>query len=235
MKLVALAAVILASATAYAQAPGETPIAPPPAPEAGPGPAIVAPEVPVMENRWAVGMSVGSLSVAPKDSPDNKTEFAIGELSIRFRATYHLELELALAGGQQKQQDGTQGNLDVNTGMLGLRYRFAADHHWNWWLGAGIGSISVTPTGATDQERQDAQRPMGSLAIGLEHRWSQFALHAELRGFGVGQRQDQPPPQTMPVASPNGTTMPQSYPPPTPASSPDLSGGMLTLGASYYF
>lgn len=230
MKLVALAAVILASATAYAQAPGETPIAPPPAPEASP--AVVAPEVAVMANRWAVGLSVGSLSVAPKDTPDNKTEFAIGELSIRFRATYHLELELALAGGQQKQQDGTQGNLDVNTGMLGLRYRFAADHHWNWWLGAGIGGISVTPTGATDQEKKDAQRPMGSLAIGLEHRWSQFALHAELRGFGVGQRQDQP--QTMPVTvtSPNGTT---TMPPPPAPSSPDLSGGMLTLGASYYF
>ncbi len=233
MKLAAIAAVILASATAYAQAPGETPIAPPPAPEAS---AVVpAPEVPVMANRWAVGLSVGSLSVAPKDTPDNKTEFAIGELSIRFRATLHLELELALAGGQQKLQDGTQGNLEVNTGLLGLRYRFAAERRWNWWLGAGIGGISVTPTGATDQVRKDAQRPMGSLAIGVERRWTQFALHAELRGFGVGQRQDQPPPQTMPVAvsSPNGTTtMP---PPPAPPSSPDLSGGMLTLGASYYF
>lgn len=233
MKLVALAAVILASQAAYAQAPGETPVAPPPAPEAGASPAVVAPEVPAMANRWAVGLSVGSLSVAPKDAPDNKTQFGIGELSIRFRATLHLELELALAGGQQKQQDGTQGDLEVNTGLLGLRYRFAAERHWNWWLGAGIGGISVTQTGATDQQRKDAQRPMGSLAIGLEHRWSQFALHAELRAFGVGQRQDQA--QMMPVAvsSPNGTTMP---PPPTPQpSSPDLSGGMLTIGASYYF
>lgn len=229
MKLLAIAAVILASATAYAQAPGETPMAPPPAPEATP---CVAAHIPVMANRWAVGLSVGSLSIAPKDTPDNKTEFAIGELSIRFRATYHLELELALAGGQQKLQDGTQGNLEVNTGLLGLRYRFAADRPWNWWIGAGIGGISVTPTGATDQDRKDAQRPMGSLAIGLERRWSQFALHAELRGFGVGQRQqDAAPPQTMPVAvSSGGTTMQ----PPLP-SSPDLSGGMLTLGASYYF
>ena len=229
MKLLAIAAVILASATAYAQAPGEVPMAP--APEATPY--VVAPEVPVMANRWAVGLSVGSLSIAPKDSPDNKTEFAIGELSIRFRATLHLELELALAGGQQKQQDGTQGNLEVNTGLLGLRYRFAAEHKWNWWIGAGIGGISVTPTGATDQDRKDAQRPMGALSIGLERRWSQFALHAELRGFGVGQRQqDQaPPPTAMPVAAGTNTMQP---PPPAP-SSPDLSGGMLTLGASYYF
>jgi hypothetical protein len=232
MKLLAIAAVILASATAYAQAPGDTPVMPPPAPAAD-TPCGCAAQVPVMANRWAVGLSVGSLSVAPKDTPDNKTEFAIGELSIRFRATLHLEVELALAGGQQKLQDGTQGDLEVNTGLLGLRYRFAAERRWNWWLGAGIGGISVTPTGATDQQRKDAQRPMGSLAIGIERRWSQFALHAELRGFGVGQRQDQAQPQTMPVAvsSPNGTTM--QPPPPAPPASPDLSGGMLTIGARY--
>jgi len=231
MKLLAIAAVILASATAYAQAPGETPMAPPPAPEASP--CGYAAPIPVMANRWAVGLSIGSLSVAPKDTPDQKTEFGIGELSIRFRATVHLELELALAGGQQKLQDGTDGTLQVNTGLLGLRYRFAAQRKWNWWLGAGIGGISVTPTGATDQDRKAAQRPMGALSIGLERRWSQFALHAELRGFGVGQRQQDaaPPPQTMPVAVSSGTTMQ----PPPPPSSPDLSGGMLTLGASYYF
>ena len=227
MKLLAIAAVILASATAYAQAPGETPMAPPP--EATP---CVAAQIPVMANRWAVGLSVGSLSVAPKDTPDNKTEFAIGELSIRYRATYHLEVELALAGGQQRLQDGTDGNLQVNSGLLGLRYRFAAEHPWNWWVGAGIGGISVTPTGASDQDRKDAQRPMGSLSIGLERRWSQFALHAELRGFGVGQRQqDAAPPPEMPVAA--GSSV--MNPPPAPPSSPDLSGGMVTLGASYYF
>jgi len=227
MKLLAIAAVILASATAYAQAPGETPMAPPP--EATP---CVAAQIPVMANRWAVGLSVGSLSIAPKDTPDNKTEFGIGELSIRYRATLHLEVELALAGGQQRLQDGTDGNLQVNSGLLGLRYRFAAEHPWNWWVGAGIGGISVTPTGASDQDRKDAQRPMGSLSIGLERRWSQFALHAELRGFGVGQRQqDAAPPPEMPVAA--GSSV--MNPPPAPPSSPDLSGGMVTLGASYYF
>ena len=68
MKLLAIAAVILASATAYAQAPGETPMAPPPAPEATP--CAYSAQIPVMANRWAVGLSVGSLSIAPKDTPD---------------------------------------------------------------------------------------------------------------------------------------------------------------------
>jgi hypothetical protein len=233
MKLLALAIPLLVAATAHAQAPGE--MAPMDA-APGAGPSTVAPagyaaaEVPVMANRWAVGLSVGSLSVSPQDQPDNKTEFAVGSLSIRYRATYHLEVELAMAGGQEKLQDGTQGDRQVNAGLIGLRYRFAADRHWNWWLGGGLGALSVTQVGATDQERQDAQRPIGALSIGLEHRWQQFALDAELRGFSIGQRQDQA--TTMPVASGSNVMTP-----PANGAAPDQSGGggSLTIGASYYF
>lgn len=232
MKLVALVPLLVA-ATAHAQAPGEVPIAPPGMAPAAPVVVVAAPEVPVMANRWAVGLSVGSLSIAPKGQPDNKTDFGVGELSLRYRATYHLELELALGGGRQKLQDGSQGALETNMAMLGLRYRFAADRHWNWWLGGDIGGISVTQNGATDQQKQDAQRPMGALGIGIEHRWNQFALQAELRGFGTGQTQQQM--KAVPVA----TTMPGntiSQPPPPPAAPTDQqSGGMLTIGASYYF
>ena len=117
MKLAA-AVVLLAASTAYAQAPGET------LPEVPAPPATDS--IPVMANRWAVGMSVGSLSIAPKDSPDDKTQFGIGQLSLRYRATYHLELELAVGGGQQQLDDGSQGDLDVSTALLGVRYRFAA-------------------------------------------------------------------------------------------------------------
>jgi hypothetical protein len=223
MKLAATV-VLLAASTAYAQAPGET------LPEVPAPPATDS--IPVMANRWAVGMSVGSLSIAPKDSPDDKTQFGIGQLSLRYRATYHLELELAVGGGQQQLDDGSQGDLDVSTALLGVRYRFAAAQKWNWWLGAGIGGIAVTRHDATDQEKKDANRPMGAVSIGIEHRWTHFALQAELRGFGVGERQDQQdaPPKAMPVAD----TM---QPPPdvVVAPSDQKSGGMVTIGASYYF
>jgi hypothetical protein len=224
MKVV-IAGVLLAATSAYAQAPGETPPeAPPPA-----EPCAYTQAIPVMANRWAVGLSVGSLTVAPKSAPDDKTEFGIGQLSLRYRATYHLELELAVGGGRQQLSDGTQGDLDVSTALLGVRYRFAADRRWNWWLGAAIGGISVTRFGASDQEKHDAERPMGAVAIGLERRWRQFALQAELHGFGVGERQPQDV-KAMPVAN----TM---QPPPPTMTTPDdrQSGGMLTIGASYYF
>lgn len=233
MKLLAIAIPLLVAATAHAQAPGEVMDQPVAGPSMVAPVAVVAPDtIPVMANRWAAGLSVGSLSVGPKDS-NNQTKFAIGQLSLRFRATYHLELELALGGGQEKLQDGTQGSTEVNVGTLGLRYRFAAAEHWNWWLGAAFGSMSVTPVGASDQQRNDAQRPLGSMSIGLERRWNQFALDAEIRGFGVGPRQQSPaPPKAMPVAT--GTNV---MDPPTPSSSPDqqLSGGTFTIGASYYF
>lgn len=223
MKLLAVLVPLLVAATANAQAPGETPV------EAPVTVTVPAPEVAVMANRWAVGLSAGSVSIAPKDQPDNKTDFGIGQLSLRYRATYHLELELAVGGGREQLQDGTQGSRETNIGMLGLRYRFCADRHWNWWLGGSIGSISVTQTGATDQEKQDAQRPLGALAIGVEHRWQQFALHAELRAFGVGEPKNQD--QTMPVV----TNAQQQPPAMTSPSSDQQSGGMFTIGASYYF
>ncbi|MGE5184540.1 MAG: outer membrane beta-barrel protein [Acidobacteriota bacterium] len=222
------------SATALAQAPGDMPV------EGGPSmytatPVPAAPSV--MNNRWAVGLSVGSLSVAPKDTPDNKTEFGVGELSLRYRATLHLELELALGGGQQQLPDGTKGDLEAHLATIDLRYRFAPEQHWNWWVMGGLGGMSVVQTGATDQQVSDANRPVGTLGIGLEHRWTQFAIHAELRAMGIGPQKNAD--TVMPVApAPAGSTTTTQPPPPAPtmaAGTDRWSGGQFTIGASYYF
>src|ERR1041385_1765481 len=87
---------LFVAATAYAQAPGEVaPTAPPPTTDTSCGGGGDVHES-VMANRWAVGLSIGSLGISPKDQPDNKTEFGVGSLSFRYRATLHLEIELAL-------------------------------------------------------------------------------------------------------------------------------------------
>ncbi|MCX5748520.1 MAG: hypothetical protein NT062_39230, partial [Proteobacteria bacterium] len=115
----------------------------PPAPYAAP---IVdaAPTAPsVMATRWSIGLGVGSFTVAPEQSPDATTDFDITELSLRFRATYHLELELNLMGGRQVLADGTQGGQALGGGTLGLRYRFAAAQPWNWWVMAGVGETTI--------------------------------------------------------------------------------------------
>src|SRR5262249_40724691 len=106
---------LFAASLARAQAPGEVapqivvapvvaPVVVAPTPTAAvvaPAPAVVPGNVicgggggeSVMANRWAIGFSVGSMSLAPDAAPDDKTAFAVGELALRFRATPHLELE----------------------------------------------------------------------------------------------------------------------------------------------
>jgi hypothetical protein len=192
-----------------------------------------------MANRWAVGLSIGHMSLAPKDTPDNKTEFGVGELSLRFRATLHLELELAVGGGRQTLSDGTQGDLEAHTGMLAARWRFAPEHRWNWWLMAGLGGMSVVQHDATNQQVNDGQRPMAEFGVGIERRFHHFALQAELRGIGVGPQNNSSATPTMATPpGPSTSTSPASIStPPTMMSTPDdhLSGGQLTIGASYYF
>jgi hypothetical protein len=220
--------------TASAQAPGEAPLAAPGM--VTPQPIYAAPyRESVMANRWEVGLGIGSLGIAPKDQPNDKTQFGIGELSVHYRATLHLELGLELAGGQETDPSGKMlsSPREVSTGALSLRYRFEAEFEWNWWLMGGLGSLSVTEKDATDQQRKDAQRPLAELGLGVERRFHHFALNVELRAIGVGPQKNQQavPVMSQPTAA-SQTTMPPSKPAP---QSDQMSGGMLTIGASYYF
>ncbi|HET9623645.1 MAG TPA: outer membrane beta-barrel protein [Kofleriaceae bacterium] len=219
------------------EAPEAAPVVVAPAPViVAPAPVIVAPAMvtpvapvairvarreSVMDNRWAVGLSLGSMSLT-RDGSDDKTAFAIGELAVRFRATPHLELELTAGGGRQQLDNGDQGDLEVNTAALALRYRFNPEGAWNWFVMGGLGGASVTFHDATDQERQDATHALGMLGVGVERRFHHFALQAELRGVSIadGHR--------------NADKMVESTTAPSPASVKQ-TGGSLTIGGSYYF
>jgi opacity protein-like surface antigen len=229
---------LLASSLAYAQAPGEF-VPPPPA-----GP---APENPcaapcggcshaesVMENRWAVGLSLGQMSLAPDGQSDNQTVFGLGELSLRFRATPHFELELAVGGGREQLADNQEGDLEVNTAMIAARYRFRPEAAWNWYVMGGLGGASITRHDATKQERDDATQPLGMLGIGLERRFHHFALQAEARAIGIGDKNhnDDKMIEPTPVAEPGGMATVET---PTATPSQKQSGGSLTIGLSYYF
>jgi opacity protein-like surface antigen len=185
----------------------------------------------VMENRWSVGLSLGSMGLAAKSTPDASTSFAVGELAIRFRATPHLELELAVGGGRQ-HDNGVDGDLEVNTGAIALRYRFMPYRKWNVYALAGIGGASVVSHEATDQERHDATRPMFELGVGVERRFAHFALAAELRGVSLGDTKAESDAMSGGVMTDASTTTP---PPATTTSSDKMSGGQFTFGASYYF
>jgi len=220
--VIAATLVLSSAATAHAQAPGET-LPPPPA-----GPAHES----VMANRWAVGLSIGGLGVAPQSASDAKSNFDVGELSLRFRATLHLEIEAAFGGGRERLSDGTQGDNQASFGTLGLRYRFMPEDPWNVWVMGALGGMTVASQSATDSQKSGAGRSLGELGVGLERRFEHFALQAELRLVTTGAQKD-------PTAASGGTVMvaPNGAPMPVTAAtaSDRLSGGQLTIGASYYF
>jgi hypothetical protein len=221
---VALVFVATASATAFAQAPGETvPVAPP-----GIEP-IAAPRPSVMDHRWAIGISIGGLGVAPEQNPDAQTKFQIGAIAIRYRAASSIEFALELAGGSQVLESGDRGDLDTSGVMIVGRYRFMPEEPWNLFLTGGFGALVIARSDATDQERQNAGRPQGMLGIGLERRFERFALQAEARIVGVGPRDQQ---DTPPVT---GTITKLPIDPPPPADTDKLSGGTFTIGLSYYW
>ena len=229
LRIVACSVVSLAGLTvgsAHAQAPGEVLGE---ASEAQPPMVIqVARPASVMDDRWAVGLSLGSMSLAHDGSHDH-TGFGIGELAVRFRASPHLELELSAGGGRQLLDNGDQGDLEVNTAAAALRYRFNPEGAWNWFVMGGIGGASVTFHDATDQERDDATHALAMLGVGVERRFRHFALQAELRGVTIaGGHTDDKMAQAAPVSGTVGS------PTPSPANV-KLSGGSLTIGASYYF
>ncbi|HEY0254537.1 MAG TPA: outer membrane beta-barrel protein [Kofleriaceae bacterium] len=221
-------ATLLVSGSAYAQAPGEN---------WGDGtgaPGMSAPQPPVFEpppcdcianvmaNRWSVGLSVGSFATTPDQGYTDTQNFDIGELALRFRATPHLELEVEIGGGNENVH-GDSTNISVRTAAFNLRYRFMIHSHWNWWVMGGLGMVAIAPDDASSDVVDENTRPLYQVGIGLEHRWQQFALHAELRATGLGEAKGQE------MSYANDGTYEYS------GKDDTYSGGTFTLGASYYF
>lgn len=225
MRFVGVLVPLLSSATAFAQAPGETAPDPDPVPPSA-TPVITADPcsggIDVMRRRWAIGVNVGGMSLTvDDDANETETQFRTGELSIRYRATPHFELELLLSGGRQVDENGDDGELAMGGGTLAARYRFRAEQKWNWWLMGGLGMTVIERHDSTSEERDRAGRPHVAFGVGLERRFHRFALHAELRGVAMGPRED-----SMEVGI---SRVPDAR------TAENLSAGQFNLGASFYF
>jgi hypothetical protein len=215
-----------APGASYAQPPGEAPVAP------------IAPVAPVaavdpMAHRFAIGVGLGGFAVAPEDAPEgSETEFKIAELALRFRATRRLELFVAFTGGRQVLEDDQEGPLATDMVTLGARVRFRPEQAWNWFVLAGFGSTLIADRDTPEELRGDLRRGHAMLGVGVERRWRHFAVQAELRGIGIAPHDD----EAMATPPPRPTTMPiPENEPPIDSGADKLSGGQLTIGASYYF
>jgi hypothetical protein len=242
MKLPVVLASLFVATTAYAQAPGdytEDQTAAPGEVVAAPGmvaPVVVVPTPPPPKpRRWSVGLGVGSLSLAPHSAPDVETEYGVGQLAVRYLATRHLEIELALSGGHEKMEDGKDGDREVNQGVLALRYRFSPGRRWNWWVMAGMGSLAVTQHEATKEERDLAAQSTLQFGAGLERRWSRFALQLEMRAVGVKAHDVEDAPVAGGTLVDAGGLMTPPKEPMTTDAGDGMAGGQMVLSGNYYF
>jgi hypothetical protein len=240
MKLPVVLASLFVATTAYAQAPGDYTEGTA-ADETVAAPGMVAPVVvvptppPPKPRRWSVGLGIGSLSLAPHSAPEVETEYGIGQIAVRYLATRHLEIELAFGGGTEKLDDGEEGNREVSQGVLALRYRFSPGRRWNWWLMAGMGSLAVTEREASKEQHDEAEQSTLQFGVGLERRWSRFALQLELRAVGVKAHDADEMPVGGVVTDAGGQ---MALPPEKDGSygaGDGMSGGQLVFSGNYYF
>ncbi len=203
MRAVLLASLI--AGTAYAQAPGEVqPVAPGAMVEAQPS---------VMDRRWSVALSVGSLGLHPdRDGADNVT-FGMLELAGRFRIRSFVEIGLSFYGG-----GAAKGTLSTGGVFIDGRYRFLAEKPWNVFALLSLGVASVAADDATDDEKHG--RGALRIGVGIERRFRALAIQAELRLVGIGENDKFEPMELTPNAE-----MAESK----------LSGGSLTIGGTFYF
>lgn len=221
------------ASNAHAQAPGETYYAQPPSQTAPVAPVVVAPVGrDPMAQRWAIGLQLGGMGVSPEDAPeDSETSFATAELNVRFRATRRLEVFLAFTGGRQQIEgmhgEDRDGDLALDQVTLGVRFNFRPAHRWNWYLMAGFGSTLIAHHETPEEIRDELRRPHGMFGVGIERRWTNFALQAELRGISVGEADDV---EAMPVDGGAPTSDVDFQ-----MQDEELGGGQFTLGGSFYF
>ena len=257
MKLSHVVVPLFVAGHAFAQAPGEpqevaapgaseapaaapaseappVDVAPPGmAPVVAPPPAQQPPPPPPREQRWSVSLGLGSLTLAPHNAPDERTQFGLGMLAVRWRPFRHLELELALAGGNESSKDDMgDGGRDVSEALLGLRWRFNPHKKWNLWLMAGVGSISIAPQGATQEQRDALHQSTLQFGGGLERKWRHFAIAAELRAVGVApiENKDETPPLMGTIGGAPATTTTTDT-----TTADGWSGAQLLISGNYYF
>jgi hypothetical protein len=126
--------------------------------------------------------------------------------------------------------------------VLALRYRFSPQKRWNWWLMAGMGSFAVTNQWASDDEKAAAVQSTLQFGVGLERRWSHFALQLEIRAVGVAPNEEDTmvyngdvPAGSSTDSMSTGEPPKEPYPTTTTTTADGWKGGQTTIGASYYF
>lgn len=214
----ALTSLCALAGTAAAQAPGY--YAAPPPPAYGPPPPPAPP--PQRANRWGIGLSAGSMDVVNANNEDQTIEMEGGGIHLRYRLGPSVSLELGIDGFEGEVADFRRQSA---SGTLSLFYHLTPYSKWNWYLLGGLGSThdAIYYGGRTDDAEPDEEfvEHHLHLGLGLERRWNQLGIGAELRGVALGRDDNELDGQRY-----NGLDGPVPY---------ESTAGQFKLHATFYF
>ncbi len=223
----ALATAGLAATAATAAAQGG-----PPGACACEGPvAVVAVETAPGIPRWGIGLRMTSLSLAPEEMPEAKTEYGGGGLQLRYRIAPRWQLELAVDHVTERLESGEPGTRQLQSGTLAALYHFRPYARWDWYALAGLGVTGDGDPEISDQQREASQAGHVHLGVGIERRFRHLGIAAELRAVGIAPPE---PGDDAPVTEP-GRPSPTMTEPTSVIDAQGTAGGQLSIAATYYF
>jgi hypothetical protein len=217
-RLIALAAVTSgALATPALAQPGAS------TPGAAPVPIAPAPAAPVAEvphKRFAVGLTLGGMSLASTEDPENEVGLGGAGLELRWRFARRWEAAVTLAGLTGELDEATLRK----TGSLraSMMFHLRPERRWNVYLIGGLGHLH---TQIVDKNSEESLATLAEaefhLGAGVERRWHRFSVGAELQLVGT-RRDDE---------AHDGPAFVGTDRPVPPAS----GGAMFNLKGAYHF
>lgn len=213
-------------AAAQSGPPGQCACTPPPGAMGAPGPQgweVAAPAAEPWEaQRFGVGLRFGGIGL--EDRADNgsgeKQEFTAAGLTLRYRASRRIELELAFDHGQQQLEDGTSTDLELATFTASMLVHMRPQAEWDWYLLGGIGGNDRRYKGDSDEYAD--QRAHLALGAGVERRFEHLVLGLEVRALAIGPRDEDDRGDVITAAK-------------VQDEDEGLSGGQISFSAGWYF
>jgi hypothetical protein len=175
-------------------------------------------------HRFGIGLRLSSMGLSPDSNPDAETQFAGGGLTFRYRASARWELELTAEHFQQQLDNGERGTAELDSGTFSLLFHMAPSRRWDWYLLAGIGGTEDGRPDVSDAQREATSQVHVHLGVGIERRFGQLGIAAEIRAIGMAHPEEED----------RGSTRP-SFAPSSGSDDPETtSGGQVNLLATYY-
>lgn len=172
---------------------------------------------PWQQQRWGLGLRVGSLGLAEGDYEET---YGTAGLAARYRMSRRWELELALEGGQQQLEDGSAGDRELSAGTLSVLLHLTPQSRWDWYLLAGLGSSERHLSGDPNPGDERGHLALGG---GLEYRFDHLVLGVDVRVLAQEADTSEAIAASR-VSSPGAKT-----------EQLDAGGGQVTLTGGWYF